>query len=245
MALARAAKEGIVTRAESLSTSTDWKNTGQEFKRLQEEWKSAGRAGKPDDDLLWAKFQAAKQRFFDARSKHFEQLDRDKSTAKATKERLIVRARMLEAYGDTRAAQSEMRSLVDQWRQAGRADKSDEDRLWQQFNAVRERLRERANREHQQRKTERIQRLQDSKFRKQSQRSQLWQRIFDAERQLGEMMSKPSPSFNNPRWYEINNRRQASISRKNEQISSLRSRLSDVERSLVDIEQKLREALSS
>ena len=71
-------KERICSHAESLSYSSDWKETGAKFKQLQSEWKSVGPVPKDSADRLWQRFNSAKQTFFDRRSKYFEEKNRER-----------------------------------------------------------------------------------------------------------------------------------------------------------------------
>ena len=41
----------------------DWTPTAGAFKRLMDEWRRAGRAGRQDDDALWERFKAAQDAF--------------------------------------------------------------------------------------------------------------------------------------------------------------------------------------
>ena len=75
-AQARAAKERLIARAEELSTSTDWAATANAFRDLMTEWKAAGRTARKDDDALWARFRAAQDAFFAARTAANDQVGR-------------------------------------------------------------------------------------------------------------------------------------------------------------------------
>ena len=46
-------KEGLVARAEELTTSEDWKQTAIDMRELMTQWKSAGRASREVEDALW------------------------------------------------------------------------------------------------------------------------------------------------------------------------------------------------
>ena len=48
---------------------TDWAPTAAAFKRLMDRWRDAGRASRNDDDALWARFRAAQDSFFAARTR--------------------------------------------------------------------------------------------------------------------------------------------------------------------------------
>ncbi len=51
---AKAAKEAIIAEANELKDSTAWGETSRQFNELMDRWKKAGRAGRNDDDALWA-----------------------------------------------------------------------------------------------------------------------------------------------------------------------------------------------
>ena len=61
---AKAAKEAIIAEAEEIKDSTAWMETSRKFNELMDRWKKAGRAGRRDDDALWARFRAAADTFF-------------------------------------------------------------------------------------------------------------------------------------------------------------------------------------
>ena len=67
-AAAKSAKNEILAEAVVLSTSTEWGPTTAKFRVLMDRWKAAPRGAKKDDDALWAKFRAAQQVFFDAKT---------------------------------------------------------------------------------------------------------------------------------------------------------------------------------
>jgi hypothetical protein len=64
----RAVKERLIARAEELARSTDWAATSNAFRDLMTEWKGAGRTARKEDDALWARFRAAQDAFFAART---------------------------------------------------------------------------------------------------------------------------------------------------------------------------------
>lgn len=59
-------KYKLVTKAEELSTRTDWSVAIQEVKKLQEDWKKTGFVPRKDSDKAWLKFKSACNKFFDS-----------------------------------------------------------------------------------------------------------------------------------------------------------------------------------
>ena len=129
-------KEKIVTEAESLAASTEWKRTGDRLRTLLDEWKKVPRLERKVDDALWKRFSHARTAFDKNRRTHFAELDVARGEAAQVKERLIKKAEELSAsreWGDTAKA---YRELMTQWKAAGRARRDVEDELWSRFRAA-------------------------------------------------------------------------------------------------------------
>ncbi|MCK4991967.1 MAG: DUF349 domain-containing protein, partial [Bacteroidales bacterium] len=65
----------IIEKAESLSKNQEWKETTNEFIRLQKRWKEIGPVPRRDSDKLWKRFRAACDTFFNNKSKYYEDID--------------------------------------------------------------------------------------------------------------------------------------------------------------------------
>lgn len=132
-------REAIVTEAERLvaqpETQIRWKDTSNALEQLFTDWQTAQRSGphlpKAQADSLWKRFRSARQQFDTARRAHFSQMDANNKDVKARKERLIASAEALAGRGvDGIPA---YRSLLDEWKQAGRASRKVDDQLWARF----------------------------------------------------------------------------------------------------------------
>ena len=60
-----AKKEALCQRAEVLAESTEWESASAEMKRLQSEWKTVGPVRRSKSEVVWARFRAAADRFFE------------------------------------------------------------------------------------------------------------------------------------------------------------------------------------
>jgi Domain of Unknown Function (DUF349) len=60
-----AKKEALCQRAEVLAESTDWEAASAEMKRLQAEWKTIGPVRRSKSEVVWNRFRAAADRFFE------------------------------------------------------------------------------------------------------------------------------------------------------------------------------------
>lgn len=139
---ALAKREAIVVEAERLAAQPEasirWKDTSQAFEQLFTDWQTAQRGGpqvpKAQADALWKRFRAARQSFDTARRTHFAQMDATNKDVKQRKERIIAAAEALAPRGiDGIPA---YRSLLDDWKVAGRASRKLDDQLWARFKAA-------------------------------------------------------------------------------------------------------------
>ena len=58
-------KEALCQRAEALVESTEWEAASAEMKRLQSEWKTIGPVRRSKSEVVWNRFRAAADRFFE------------------------------------------------------------------------------------------------------------------------------------------------------------------------------------
>lgn len=140
-AQAAAEREAIVAAAERLAAqpegSTQWKRTGEQMRDLLEQWKAhqrtSARLDKTTENDLWHRFTVARNTFDKARRSYFAALDQTRGQARAEKSKLVAEAQALAGSTDWGPTARAFRSLMDQWRRAGRAARGDDDALWTAF----------------------------------------------------------------------------------------------------------------
>ncbi|MER6949911.1 DUF349 domain-containing protein [Nonomuraea sp. NPDC000554] len=125
----RAAKEAIVAEAEAIAGSTDWGETAAVYRELMQRWKHAGRASREAEDELWARFKAAQDEFFQARSAVFAERDASLAANAVAKEELLAEAEKILPVTDVRTARSALRSILERWEAAGPVPREQRDRL--------------------------------------------------------------------------------------------------------------------
>lgn len=139
-----AVRTGIVERAEAIAgqptESTQWKHSGQELRELLDQWKAQQRNGprldKSVEDGLWKRFSIARTSFDRNRRQFFSALDARLAQVKESKEDLIRRAEELQNSSDWSGTSHAYRQLMNEWKQAGRASRKDDDALWARFRAA-------------------------------------------------------------------------------------------------------------
>lgn len=133
-------KEGIILEAERLSYSTDYKSAKDQMQSLRERWKQIPRGAKADEDVLWFRFKQASDRLYENAKNDYEERKRKQVDAKYKKEFLVRQAESLSYSTDFKNAKDQMKHLNEQWKQAPRASKEDEDQLWSRFRQAADRL---------------------------------------------------------------------------------------------------------
>jgi hypothetical protein len=134
---AREIKERIVAEAERVAAeTTHWKSGGERMLQLIEEWKKAPRADRPTEQALWKRMSAARNSFSKRRKAYFANLDQERESVRAEKERIVVEAEALSSSTDWGATARAYRDLMQRWKNSGRADRASEDKLWARFKAA-------------------------------------------------------------------------------------------------------------
>ncbi len=139
-AAAHALKEKIVSEAESLKESTQWKVTSERLKQLLDEWKKAPRLDKKSDGDLWKRFSSARNYFDKKRRQHFSNLTKQQGEVKGLKEKIVSEAESLADSTDWVNTARRYKALMDSWKAAGRGKKNDDDKLWTRFKTAQDKF---------------------------------------------------------------------------------------------------------
>ncbi|MFM7006139.1 MAG: DUF349 domain-containing protein [Flavobacteriales bacterium] len=114
-----AKKKALIEKAQSLASSTDWKNTAEQLKKLQKQWQDSGSAGQRFENKLWKEFRAACNAFFDARQTHFAGQDAENAENLNAKRALIEALQQYELPDDKQEALAKLRDFQQQFNAIG------------------------------------------------------------------------------------------------------------------------------
>jgi hypothetical protein len=129
-------KQALIAKAEALKESTDWKNTPQKFRDLQEEWKKTGPVPKKIGDKLWEKFRGAADAFFQSKTKHFEGQDAAYKANSELREAFINEQKAVVLPTDLAEAKAVIAEQQKKWSELPYAARADKDRLDKEWKAV-------------------------------------------------------------------------------------------------------------
>ena len=130
-------KQDLVTRAEALQESTDWRKATDEFIAMQKEWKSIGAIHKKYSDDLWKRFTAACDAFFDRKKKEGSGVRNAEVANLRAKREIIGRLSALtDEATDKDTAIAELRKLQDSWKEIGHVPFREKDKLYEAYRSA-------------------------------------------------------------------------------------------------------------
>lgn len=118
--------------------SIQWKQTSDEVAALFDQWQAQQSGGpripKGTGQQLWKRFRDARTTLDKHRREFYAGLDEQHKSARDAKARLVERAEALASKGEDGI--TSYRTLLDEWKTAGRAGKKVDDSLWARFKAA-------------------------------------------------------------------------------------------------------------
>jgi hypothetical protein len=129
-------KEELCKKAEELINSTEWKETTEKLKKLQEDWKLIGPVLAEQSDPIWNRFRGALDKFFENLKNHYDEVEKDRLENLKKKEEFCVKAEELINVTDFKAANEEVKKLQEDWKTIGPVPILDSDKVWNRFRSA-------------------------------------------------------------------------------------------------------------
>lgn len=133
------AKRKLVEEAESLQDSTEWRKTSDRLIELQRQWKTIGAVPRKYSELLWKRFTAACDHFFEAKNEATAGQRAEERQNLEAKKSIIEQLRALLEEG-AEATLEQVKELQAQWAEVGHVPFRDKDRLFKEYRAVADEL---------------------------------------------------------------------------------------------------------
>ena len=128
-------KTQLCEMAESLKTSTDWKATSDQFINLQKQWKEIGAVPRKKSDLLWKRFRAACDEFFNERDKQAKPENDFYGNLKA-KQRLIEEIKSFELSAQDDENKTALLDFQKKWQEIGFVPFKEKDKIAASYKEV-------------------------------------------------------------------------------------------------------------
>lgn len=128
-----ALKNELCEQAEALSTSEDWKHATDELISLQTKWKQIGPVARRHSDVIWKRFRAACDKFFERKAEHFSSIDSEHDENLKLKQALLEEMRA----ADVKAGGFDLiKDFQRRWSQIGFVPIKQKDALQKEYKAI-------------------------------------------------------------------------------------------------------------
>ena len=128
-------KIALCEKAEALKDSTDWKKATDEFVALQKEWKTIGAVAKKHSDVVWKRFLAACDYFFEEKKKKTLGVRQTEQANLKAKKEIIAKLGEITAETPREEAINQVKELMAQWQQVGHVPYRDKDKVYEVYRA--------------------------------------------------------------------------------------------------------------
>ena len=125
-------KLAIITEAEALKNSTEWKATADKLIELQARWKEIGAVPRKKSEQLWKRFRAACDEFFEARDKNAAP-DNYAGNLRA-KKALIEEINAYVSSGDAAADAEAFKAFEEKWQSIGFVPIKEKDKIGKAYH---------------------------------------------------------------------------------------------------------------
>jgi hypothetical protein len=126
-------KIDLCVQAEALRDNTDWKKATQDFINIQKKWKEVGPIPRKHSDIIWKRFRAACDFFFDKKSEHFSDVDTEQLDNLKLKEDLIAELENFKSTGDVNENLKLLRDIQRRWTEIGHVPFKKKDAIQNKF----------------------------------------------------------------------------------------------------------------
>lgn len=126
-------KLNLAIQAEGIATRTDWKQATAEMLNLQSEWKTIGATPRKYSDQIWKRFRAACDKFFEAKSNYFNNIQEIEAENLRKKEELIQKILTHEFSDDRNANMEALKEYQNEWIAIGFVPKKEKDRIYTEY----------------------------------------------------------------------------------------------------------------
>jgi len=129
-------KTDLCVQAEALKDSTDWKKTADEFINIQKAWKEIGPVPRKYSDVIWKRFRAACDYFFENKAKHFSSIDGEQSENLRKKRELLEEVKRFTLSGDDNADLEKLKEFQRTFTEIGHVPFKEKDAIQNEFREV-------------------------------------------------------------------------------------------------------------
>ncbi len=126
-------KMDLCVQAESVQESSEWKETSELLKKLQETWKNTGHVNYKQSETLWKRFRAACDHFFSRRSEIFAEQEKEFDVNLELKIKLIEKIESHAFANEKSKDLDALKEFQQEWLDIGRVPMKSKDKIYQRY----------------------------------------------------------------------------------------------------------------
>ncbi len=228
-------KLSLAEQAEKMSAESEqWKETTQALKELAEKWKNIGYIDKQRNDVLWERFEEAKNRFFERKRAHHDATEKEMLQNLDLKMEIVDKAEAVSGSEEWKNTTETFRQFMEQWKAIGHTWHDKNEELWSRFILAKNNFFERKNAHfeaikseqeqnylHKQSLVERAEALKDSKD--WTKTSHAYAAIMEEWKAIGRVPSEKADEL----WNKLHAAKDHFFSHKRQHTENLRVALED------------------
>jgi len=131
-----AKKKELIDRANALKDSTDWKESANKLKQLQNQWKQIGHAGVKHEQKLWKEFRTACDAFFNNRQAQFEAKDAEFEGNLKLKNELIATIEAYKISEDKKQVLADLKDFSNKFNEIGMVPMKEKDAVFKAYKTA-------------------------------------------------------------------------------------------------------------
>ena len=125
----RKIKSDLISQAEAIQNSMDWQKTGLDLIKLQDTWKKHPGNGDKEESKLFFRFRKACNTFFDAKKKHFENIEASYDINLLSKEEMLKQFNEFKLSDDNNKNRDHLKAFASEWNAIGMVPMKDKKRI--------------------------------------------------------------------------------------------------------------------
>jgi len=129
-------KEALIVEADNAKEDTNWKQTTNFYINLQKKWKDIGPVPNDKRDVVWKKFNAVCNQFFENKRKFFENRKEEENKNLQLKQDLISKIKEIELNATPEENLKVLQNLQKQWSDIGHVPFKQKDEIYQEYKAI-------------------------------------------------------------------------------------------------------------
>lgn len=122
-------KLALCEQAEALRVSEDWKKTTDQLIAMQKRWKEVGPVARKQSDLVWKRFRAACDLFFENKAKHFSTVEESYDDNLKKKQDLIDEINAFKPENKSAENLEALKDFQQRWNEIGYVPLKDKERI--------------------------------------------------------------------------------------------------------------------